>query len=232
MLPRLSKSVLLCLISLTAFAQTAVFTSHKAPAEAPLTADPNSPFWRDVTGLVITTDYAGDSVPNHRTEIRSRWTPEHLYLLYVCQYEELNLKPSPTTTAETDLLWNWDVAEAFLGADFNDIQRYKEFQVSPQGEWVDLDIDRSPQKRGAGVAWNSGFAVKARVDAGKKIWYGEMKIPFDSFGVAAPAAGTKIRAGLYRIAGQQPSRKLVSWQVMGARNFHIPERFGILQLGK
>ena len=212
--------------------QTGRYESKKAPADVPLTANAQSDFWRGVKGLVVNTDYAGNPVADHRTEIRSRWTDGNLYLLYICQYEELNLKPNPSTAEETDQLWNWDVAEAFLGSDFNDIARYKEFQVSPQSEWVDLDIDRSPQKRGAGVAWNSGFEVKAQVDQTKKIWYGAMKIPFSSLAVASPKAGTELRAGLYRIAGKEPARKLISWQATGKRSFHVPERFGILRLSQ
>jgi hypothetical protein len=35
---------------------------------------------------------------------------------------------------------NWHVAEAFIGSDYLKTSRYKEFQVSPRGEFVDLDI--------------------------------------------------------------------------------------------
>lgn len=59
----------------------------------------------------------------------------------MCPYEELNLKPNPDTSTETNELWNLDMAEAFIGADFNDIRRYKEFEIFPQGEWIDLTID-------------------------------------------------------------------------------------------
>ena len=195
-----------------------------------LTADPESRFWRDVPNIVVTADYAGKPVPNNRMEARSRWTSDNLYILFICDFDELTLKPNPTTTEETNKLWEWDVAEAFVGSDFNDIARYKEFQVSPQGEWVDLDIDRSLQKRGTGVAWNSGFEVKARIDRTRKVWYGEMKIPFEKLGVGSPAKGTRLRAGIYRCAGREPTRKLISWQTTGARSFHVPERFGILAL--
>jgi hypothetical protein len=211
------------------WSQPAVITSQKAAADVAPAADPASPFWRDVKGIVTDTDYDGKPVANHRMEVRSRWTAGHLYLLFTSQYEALNLKPDPTAAAETQQLWNWDVAEAFLGSDFQDIARYKEFQVSPQGEWVDLDIDRSPQKRGGGSAWNSGFQVKARIDAAKKVWYGEMKIPFIALAVA-PAAGRELRAGFFRIAGVAPSKKHVSWQPTGGRTFHAPEKFGILRL--
>lgn len=223
------RPLLIALIACTAGAQ--VFQSYEWKADVAPSADPRSAFWRDVPGLVIESDFFGQPVANHRTEVRSRWTPSHLHLMYICHYEDLNLKPDAfTTTAETDRLWNWDVAEAFLGSDFRDIARYKEFQVSPRGEWVDLDIDRSPQKRGEGVKWNSGFAVKARIDQKAKVWYGEMKIPFSSIMAVPAARGVRLRAGLYRLAGRDADRKYLSWQATGARSFHVPERFGILEL--
>jgi hypothetical protein len=222
--------IALAVFGCCAFAEPAIFQSRKATADAALTADPNSQFWRQVPGLQVSTDYAGKTVPNNAMEVRSRWTPRNLYVLYICHFDELNLKPTPTATEETNKLWEWDVAEIFLGSDFSDIARYQEFEVSPQSEWVDLDIDRSRQKRGGGIAWNSGFEVKARIDKAKKIWYAEMKIPFDKLGVGSPAGGTKLRAGIFRCAGREPNRILMSWQPTGARSFHVPERFGILAL--
>src|SRR5205823_10532731 len=76
-----------------------------------------------------------------RTEVRTRWTAQNLYFLFVCPYAQLNPRPNPKTSTETYGLWNWDVAEVFIGADFKDVKRYKEFEISPQGEWTDLDID-------------------------------------------------------------------------------------------
>ena len=54
----------------------------------------------------------------YRTEVRTRWTKNNLYFLFVCPYEELHLKPAPNTQKETNELWNWDVAEVFVGSDF------------------------------------------------------------------------------------------------------------------
>ncbi len=99
----------------------------------------------------------GEPVPGHRTEIRSRWTSDNIYFLFICPYQELNLKPRPSTARETHELWNWDVAEEFfVGSDFKQITRYKEFEISPQGEWVDLDIDRLHELPEGGWLWNSG----------------------------------------------------------------------------
>jgi hypothetical protein len=212
------------------WAKPGAISSRHAPADFDLTANASSPAWRSIAGVVMDSDYFGAPVPGHRTEVRSRWTAGHLYLLFICQYDELNLKPDPSTAAETPQLWNWDVAEAFLGSDLANIVRYKEFQVSPQGEWIDLDINRTKGARGGGAAWNSGMQVKARVDAAAKVWYGEMKIPFEALFEGAPAAGRELRAGFFRIAGVDPAKKKISWQATGTKTFHVPEKFGILRL--
>jgi hypothetical protein len=221
---------MLALVPAMLWAESPVLLSRKAAADVELTANPDSSLWRSVAGIVIESDYFGTPVANHRTEVKSRWTPAHLYILFTCAYEELNLKPDPSTAAETPRLWNWDVAEAFIGADLANISRYREFQVSPQGEWIDLDIDRTGQKRGGGAAWNSGMNVKSRIDAARKIWYGEMKIPFAAIGGATPATGNEIHAGFFRIAGRDPDKKKLSWQATGKATFHVPEKFGILRL--
>jgi hypothetical protein len=68
-------------------------------------------------------------------------------------YEELYLHPNPSATTETNKLWEWDVAEVFIGSDFKNIRQYKELQVSPQGEWVDLDsiVITPSRKPGSGT---------------------------------------------------------------------------------
>src|SRR5438876_8473990 len=140
--------------------------------------DPAVPFWHVARPVYADKGRYGQTLQRYRTEIRSRWTEKNLYFLFICPYEELNLKPSPSTSTETYQLWDWDVAEVFIGSDFQNIRRYREFEVSPQGEWVDLDIDRDFVQADGGIKWNSGFTSKARIDEKKKIWYAEMKIPF------------------------------------------------------
>jgi hypothetical protein len=169
-------------------------------------------------------------VPHHRTEIRSRWTDKNVYFLFIAPYEDLYVKPDPTTTAETDKLWDWDVAEAFIGTDFQDIKKYKEFQVSPQAEWVDLAIDRGKTPPSHDVSWNSGYEVKARVDRDKHVWYGEMRIPLEAIDVKAPKNGVETRINLYRCQGPPADRKYINWQTVNNETFHTPEAFGRLRL--
>ena len=206
--------------------------SHYSAQDIPLTGDANASHWKQISPVVIESDYNGKPTPGHRMEVRSRWTDDSLYLLFVNHYQALNLKPDPVTNADTPQLWNWDVSEAFIGSDFTNIKRYKEFQVSPQGEWIDLDIDRGNQATQAGAGWNSGYQVKARIDAPKKVWYGEMKIPFTAIDSRKPASGNKLRIGLFRMEGVQPNRILMSWQTTDGKTFHMPEKFGTLELVK
>lgn len=211
-------------------APTAVFPSFFSPKDFELTADPDAPQWKGIPGVFAERDQFGNLVPNHRTEIRSRWTRQNLYLLYICPYEQLYLKPNPSTATETNKLWEYDVAEAFIGSDFQNIRRYKEFEVSPQGEWVDLDIDRDHPKPEGGWLWNSGFKVKARIDEKAKIWYAEMQIPFASIDSRPPREGNELRINLYRAQGPPPNRKFICWQPTHNRSFHTPEAFGCLVL--
>lgn len=217
------------LLFATAAVESAVFESAYSANDFDLSADPDSQEWAQAPRVVADRDYLGRPIAGPPTEIRSRWTKEHLYLLYICPYDELNLKPEPTTVAETPRLWNWDVAEAFIGSDFERIGRYREFQVSPQGEWVDLDIDRDNPKTQAGRSWDSGFEVRGRIDARSRVWYGEMRIPFASIDARPPEPGRELRIGLYRIAGTDP-RTYYAWQPTGQTTFHVPQAFGRLRL--
>jgi hypothetical protein len=210
--------------------ESSVLSSTFAAGDLRLDTNPNSELWANAPRVTVDRDYFGDPIPGPPTEFRSRWTKEHLYLLSICPYDELNLKPEPDTAAETPRLWNWDVAEAFIGSGVDRITRYKEFEVSPQSEWVDLDIDREDPQGQAGMKWNSGFTVKSRIDARARIWYGAMRIPFAAIDTGPPQKGRELRIGLYRIAGVDPARRFYAWRPTGQTSFHVPQAFGTLRL--
>ncbi len=213
-------------------AEAPLIKSYLAKSDFALTADPNAQSWKDVKGVTAERGPLGDVTPGHRTEIRSRWTDNNLFILFICPYQQLYSKPNPSTTTETNKLWDWDVSEVFIGTDYQNIKRYTEFQVSPQGEWVDLDIDRNPDPPVHDWQWNSGFEVKARVDAEKKIWYGEMRIPMAKIDKRAPKAGLEMRVNFYRFQGPPPDRKRIAWSPTNNNNYHVPEAFGRLRLEK
>lgn len=238
----MKKPAMLCLVLSTALiivpaqaqktAATSVMPSKRASADFALTADPQAAEWRTVKGVFAERGPRGDLTPGHRTEARSRWTEKNLYFLFICSYQELYAMPSLSTTAETNKLWDADVAEVFIGSDLQNIKRYYEFQVSPRGEWVDLFIDRNPDPPNHDVKWNSGFEVKAKIDDAKHVWYGAMRIPIDKIDKRPAIAGNELRMNFYRFQGPPPDRKRIAWQATNADIYHVPEAFGTLRLVK
>jgi hypothetical protein len=213
-------------------AAQAMMQSIFASSDVALNTDPETPFWRGAKPVYMELDPHGKPEPKYRTEVRTRWTKHNLYFLFICPYEKLNLKPNPATTSETNELWNWDVAEVFIGSDFKNIWRYKEFELSPQGEWIDLDIDLTKPHHEDGWTWNSGFKVSARIDAAAHVWYGAMQIPYSAIDTRAASAGNKLRINLFRSQGPGPDRHEITWQAPMADTFHVPERFGVLELSR
>lgn len=207
-----------------------VARSFHIAQNVPLTADPAAAHWKLATPVIAENNTYGKPTPGHRTEVRSLWSNDTLYLLYVCPYEQLYLHPNPATADETNKLWDWDVAEVFIGSDFANIKHYKELQVSPQGEWVDLDIDREHPLPEGGWRWNSGFHVKARIDEQRKIWYGEMAIPYAAIDTRPAKAGNELRINFYRLQGPGPKRAMIAWQPTNGPSYHVPEAFGLLRL--
>jgi hypothetical protein len=229
MLAFLSSSVILAVLA-AMMSDARVLESAFAPHDLELDPDPAGNDWREAPRVVIDHEISGRTIEGAPPEIRSRWTKAHLYLLYICPYDELHLKTEPKREIETPRLWNWDVAEAFIGSNFDRIEGYKEFQVSPQGEWIDLDIDRGDPTRQQGMQWNSGFSVRARIDDQAKKWYAVMRIPFPAIDARAPEPGRELRLGLYRISGREPARRYHAWQPTYQTTFHVPQAFGTLRL--
>lgn len=222
--------LMLFVSSMAAGSDRAVIESGYANQDVALDLDPASAFWRASSPVYMEKDGFGKIVPRYRTEVRSRWTKNNLYFLFACPYEELHLKPSPNTQNETNELWNWDVAEVFIGSNFAEIKRYKEFEVSPQGEWVDLDIDLNKPHHEDGWKWNSGFEVKARIDEAMHTWYGAMRIPLAAIDARSPVSGNTMRINLFRSQGPPFHQHAVTWQAPMSDSFHVPERFGLIRL--
>jgi hypothetical protein len=226
------KTLLLCASAavLLLGQESRVFEVRHAPEDIAPETDPNSQFWRGAAAIIAERDPFGKIVPGHRTEVRSRWAKQNLYFLFICPYERLNLKSHPRFDVETNQLWNWDVAEVFIGSDFQNIRRYKEFEVSPQGEWVDLDIDLNKPHHEDGWLWNSGFKVAARIDAASKVWYACMRIPYSSVDSKPAAPGNMLRVNFYRAQGPLSDHKAITWQPTHQATYHVPEAFGSLKL--
>ena len=210
--------------------QESTFESVQAEADSSPETNPASAFWAAAHQIYAEVGSNGRPSTGYRTEIRSRWTKDNLYFLFVCPYKQLYLKPKPDTIRETYELWKWNVAEVFIGSDFHEITRYKEFEVSPQNEWVDLDINLNSPHHEDGWLWNSGFQHETRNDISSHTWYVAMKIPFTALGKPVVDAGTAFRVNFYRTEGPPGNTNEVMWRPTMSSTFHVPERFGVLKL--
>ena len=205
------------------------FRSLYATSECPLDTNPRTTFWKEAPVISADRDSFGHPVAI-ATTIRSRWTDNNLFVLFECVFETLYLKPAPRRYGKTWGLWNWDVVELFIGDDWEHIEHYKEFELSPQGEWLDLAIDRTPPDLERNREWTSGFETAAQIDSSQGIWYGAMRVPFAAITETAVAEGKTFRANLYRMEGPPGRRKFVAWRETNSDNFHVPSAFGNLVL--
>ena len=214
----------------------ATFTIHHLSAVPGLVADPADLIWKRATAQSMSKDCSREiGYPHLKTEIRAFWTDQDLYILFRCPYTELNLFLPADNSKKHVGLWDRDVVEIFLGDDWTNIRHYREFEIAPTGDWIDLaiDLDRKDYDHN----WTSGWQTKARIDASRRVWYAAARIPLAAVSGRPVTGGTKWRMNLYRIdgLGADPQRHFLCWQPTCVQNRdpnHVPEHFGTLVFTK
>ena len=215
---------------------TASFSIPHVLHAGKLNTDPKSPTWAHASSTWIARDCTHQiDYPKIKTEVRGFWTDTDLYLLFVSPYTELNLWLPADNSKDRLKLWDRDVVEFFLGDDWTDIKHYREFEIAPTGDWVDLAIDLNKESYGAD--WNSGWERQGRIDERKHVWYAAARVPLRSVSEKQIVTGTKWRVNLYRIDGLGPDseRRFMCWQptcVVNRDPNHVPEHFGTLIFAK
>jgi hypothetical protein len=209
--------------------------AHVASPPA-LSLDPKAAMWSHVASTRVDRDCTRlIEYPRLATEIRAFWTDTDLYLLFICPYETLNLWLPAANAHPRPHLWDRDVVEMFLGDDWQNIRHYREFEIAPTADWIDLAIDLDHPD--TTYAWRSGWQTMARIDQRAQIWYAAARIPLRSITTSPVTAGTRWRTNLYRIAGQgaDPQRHFLCWQPtcdLYHDPNHVPEHFGTLEFTK
>ena len=215
---------------------TTSFTIHHAAEVSELNTDPESNLWRSAARAVIVKDCTHIVDYNSlETEVRGFWTDQNLYLLFKCPYKELNLWLPAMGGGPRNKLWDRDVVEMFLGDDWQNIRHYREFEIAPTGDWIDLAIDLD--KKSYDQSWRSGWQTAARIDKDAKVWYAAAKIPLLAVSDQTVRPGVKWRANLYRIEGlgEDKVRHFMCWQptcVVNRDPNHVPENFGTIEFEK
>ena len=126
------------------------------------------------------------------------------------------------------------MAEVFLNPEPARVPHYYEFEVAPNNQWIDLEIDKTKNPFN-NASWNSGFEHATRIDSENHVWTAEMRVPLLSMGVSGAHAGMEWRANFFRAAGKggDAQRKFLAWSTIPeGKTFHVPTRFGVLRLVK
>ena len=173
--------------------------------------------------------WSGASAPLHRhAEARLLWSSSALYARFVCPQEEpLVISSTPQTDTKTLGLWDRDVCEVFLAPNPSAPNHYFEFEAAPTGEWVDLEIQKSGDRRETNAAFHSGMSASASVRP--QLVLVVLRIPW-SESLPAPKSGERWRINLFRCIGKDPDRGYVTWRptYTPEPSFHAPEAFGSL----
>ncbi|MBV9301170.1 MAG: carbohydrate-binding family 9-like protein [Acidobacteriaceae bacterium] len=210
----------------------ATFSIRHVEGHPELTINPDADEWKNAAAESMWKDCTHPiDYPHLKTEIRAFWTDTDLYFLFRCPYTVLNLFLPANNAAPRVGLWDRDVVEMFLGDDWTNIRHYREFEIAPTGDWIDLAIDLDRQSYDH--TWRSGWQTMAHIDEQHKIWYAAARIPLSAVSSKPVRDGTKWRMNLYRIEGLGPDsqRHFLCWQPTCVQNHdpnHVPEHFGTL----
>jgi alpha-galactosidase len=186
---------------------------------------PDTSAWAKSSPLRFEHDWRGaNGDPGRSTEVRLLWTPDTLFVRFLANYRTITVFPDAREDGWRDELWNRDVAEVFLQPDSRDPWRYKEFEVSPNGQWIDLDI-----ASGGKEELHSKLRRRVVQDAAPKTWTAELAIPMRSL---TPTFDPKQpwRVNFFRVEGEGEPRFYSAWSPTYSQeaNFHVPGAFGKL----
>jgi alpha-galactosidase len=198
----------------------------RVAGEFALNAAHPAPAWQNAVPVIFHTDWQGQNPePARETQVRVLWSPETMYLRFECCYRELCLFCDADSNGRRDHLWDRDVAEVFLQPDPSRQSYYKEFEVSPNGMWADLEIfpgGRSDLK--------SDMTRSVILDETSHRWTAELAIPMfcltENFDPKAVW-----RVNFFRIEGIKEPRHYMAWRPTHSAhpNFHVPGAFGHLR---
>lgn len=197
----------------------------------PLGSDgmPSQQDWERTQPVSFDSDWQGKNEdPERQTEVRLLWTSDALYLRFRCLYRTIHVYDDAEPNGRRDQLWERDVAEVFLQPDNLGAHYYKEFEVSPNGQWIDLAI--APE---GGKPLNSGLQRVVNLNETRKEWIAVLAIPMKSLTQHFDPA-TPWRVNFYRCEGANPQRTYLAWRptYSSRPNFHVPESFGKLRFAE
>jgi alpha-galactosidase len=193
----------------------------------PLAPDgfPNPASWNSSEPIVFNSDWQGKNPdPGRETQVRLLWNSDTLFLHYRSRYRTLTVFPDADPSGRRNHLWDRDVVEVFLQPDPTYPGHYFEFEVSPNGYWIDLDIEHGDRSDP-----NTGMKCRTYIDEKQKDWTAEISIPLHSMAQHFDPS-VAWRVNFFRVEGATEPRFYSSWRATNTPqpNFHVPTAFGKL----
>ena len=183
--------------------------------------------WEEAKDVVINRYWSGEDAPVGRHfKAKLLWSDSALYVRFEAnQTEPLVVSEKANMKTKTRGLWDRDVCEIFLTPNKTEFRKYFEFEIAPNGEWIDLGIYQKPDERITDWNYNSGMQSAARIEKDKIVM--AMKIPWKGFG-KTPQANEVWKGNLFRAVGRGAARGYLAWSPTRTAqpSFHVPEAFG------
>ncbi|MCD9186529.1 MAG: carbohydrate-binding family 9-like protein [Pyrinomonadaceae bacterium] len=189
--------------------------------------------WQLAENLTINKYWSGtDAPPGRHFETRILWSETAVYVRFeATQREPLIVSEKANLKTKTHGLWERDVCEIFLAPNKDEFRRYFEFEIAPNGEWIDLEIYQMPDKRETDWDYSSGMQSKSVIKKDRILM--AIKIEWKAFG-KIPKSGEVWRGNLFRCVGAGKTRGYLAWSptFTDEPGFHVPERFGEFEFVK
>lgn len=216
---------------------TARFSKHDFTPDGNL----DKPAWKHAEWVEFSHDMTGHrSYPDAATRVAALWSRHYVYFGFSCRYHRLNIYQGENPASERWELWNKDVVEVFVNPQPGRVNHYYEFEVAPNNQWIDLEIDKTKVPFND-AAWNSGFTHATRIAkssdaaASEHVWTCEMRIPVAALGATAMPPAEQWRVNFFRAdgPGSDAQRRFLAWSTIPeGTTFHVPTRFGQLRFVK
>ena len=211
----------------TLYAIPAPFKTIREIAELEIENSPNA----------VTLNLADGSPapPFLQTVAHAYWSSDSLCVVFSGRTESCERRSNNRETfsaLRTPRLWEKsDVCELFIGPRARKDLRYKEFETSPDGRWICLDVRKEGSTVVGNQSWRSGFRCATTVSLTLSRWKILMRIPWQDLDSQDPRE-VEWDCNLYRAAPSHLGGHLLSWMATGygSQCFHRPERFGRLVL--
>ncbi len=195
--------------------------------------DFDNPNWQNSDEILIEKYWSGEDAPLGRhAKARLLWSANAVYVRFEAnQTEPLIVAEKPNLTSKTKGLWDRDVCEIFLAPNIEDYRHYFEFEIAPNGEFIDLEVRQLPDKRDTDWDYDSEMKSSAKIEEDKVVM--AIKIEWKAFG-KTPNKGDVWLGNLFRCVGAGETRGYLAWSPTktDVPNFHVPDAFGEFEFAK